>query len=181
VVASVSVNSAAKTVRMHLSVTPQDAQTTATVNGHALNLSNPVIVVPIDSPLELVVQNPTFRSVQRQFVIHSADVGDQKDWTMDVSLDPISAFGYLSIRTTPPADATITIDGKPWKKRTPFEREKLPTGSYTVHLSNDLLEMGRDLQIEIKDGEVTQPFDPDRADVHEVKLNALSRLPSSNK
>ena len=50
-----------------------------------------------------------------------------------------------------------------------------------MHLSNDLLEMGRDLQIEIKDGEVTQPFDPDRADSHEVKLNALSRLPGSVK
>ena len=157
-VATATVN-AGKTVRMRLSITPQDSQTVATVNGKAVNISNPVMVVPVDSPLELVVQNPTFRSVQRQFVINSADLGDQKEWTMDVSLDPISSFGYLSIRTTPPADATITIDGKAWKKRTPFEKEKLPVGTYTVHLSNDLLEMGRDIDVQIRDGEVSQPFD----------------------
>ena len=172
---------AAKTVRMHLNLTPQGGQASATVNGKPVNMSNPVMVVPVDSPLELVVQDPGFRTVQRQFVINSAELGDQKDWTMDVNLDPMSAFGYLSIRTTPPADATITINGTSWKKRTPFEKEKLPIGTYTVHLSNDLLEMGRDLQVEIKDGEVTQPFDPDRADSHEVKLNAQVRAPSSMK
>ena len=36
-------------------------------------------------------------------------------------------------------------------------------------------------KIEVKEGEVTQPSDPDRTDSHEVKLNAMTRVPGSVK
>jgi serine/threonine protein kinase len=166
---------AGRLVLLKLNIMPQGNSTTATINGKPVNMSNPSVSVPVDVPLELVVQNPSFNTVQRQFVVDSIQLGDQKEWTMDVQLDP-SNYGFLSLRTTAPADAKIIIDGKEWKKRTPFEKEKLPVGSYTVRLTNDLLEMDRTLTVEIKPGETAQPFDPDREAGREIKLN--SRVPA---
>jgi serine/threonine-protein kinase len=170
-----------KSVLVRLNISPPGNSTTATINGKSVNLSNPVISVPVDAPLELIVQNPMFKTVERQFVVDSAQLGGQSEWPLDIQMEPNSA-GYLSIKTTPSADATIMIDGKAWKKRTPFEKETLPVGKYTVKLTNDLLEMERTITVEVKQGEVTQPYDPDRELARELKLNMSSnRAPGSTK
>ncbi len=74
-----------------------------------------------------------------------------KEWLMDISLDPLR-FGYLTIRTTPSADASIMIEGSKWKKKTPIENEKLPIGSYSIQLSNEVLGMEKTVSVSIVEG-----------------------------
>jgi hypothetical protein len=74
---------------------------------------------------------------------------------MDVSLEPMQ-FGMLSLATTPSAEATIYMDGKPWVQKTPIENEKIPVGTYNVRLRNDLLGMEKTITISIQEGKITR-------------------------
>jgi len=165
-----------KQVTLHLNVTPQGSPGVAKVNGHIVRLNagngqSQTIVVPTDAPLELLVDNPGYKTITRDFVIESGQLAGQKDYTLDVQLEAAHS-GYLTIRTTPSADAVITSNGKTWKMRTPFEREALPTGTYTVKLRNDLLDMERSLTVQVKEGETSQPFDDEAS--RELKLGIVS-------
>ena len=142
---------ATKTIALHLNITPGGAGGTLTVNGKNVDLSNPVIPVHPDEPLELVVERPGFRVFNREFVLDSRQLGTLTEWLMDVPLEPVR-FGYVTIRTTPSAEATIMMDGKPWVKKTPIENEKLPVGFYTIKLSNDVLGMEKTVNISVQEG-----------------------------
>jgi serine/threonine protein kinase len=165
-----------KQVTLHLNVTPQGAPGIAKVNGHLVKLNSgngqsQTIVVPTDAPLELLVDDPGYKTITRDFVIESAQLNGQKDYTLDVQLEATHS-GYLTIKTTPSADAVISSkDGKTWKMRTPFERESLPAGTYSIKLRNDLLDMERVLTVQVKEGETSQPFDDETS--RELKLGIV--------
>ena len=55
-------------------------------------MANPVIVVPVDSPLELVVQNPTFRS--RAAPVRDQLGGSGRPERLDDGREPGSDFGF---------------------------------------------------------------------------------------
>ncbi|HLD99647.1 MAG TPA: serine/threonine-protein kinase [Bdellovibrionota bacterium] len=151
---------AAKAVLLHLNISPGGGGGTIAVNGISINPNNPVVQVPLDSALELSIERPGFRSFRREFVISSQEVGNQTDVPMDIQLDPVS-FGFLTVRSTPSGEATIVVqkaapglDLKPWVKKTPFENERLPAGSYIIKLRNLVLGMKKDIPITVQENKI---------------------------
>ncbi len=138
-------------------------QLTLQINGLTVNPSKP-IQVPLDKSIELVAQRPGYKTLKRVFTIESPLVaGGLKEWKMDLQLEPIQ-FGFLTIDTVPSADAKAVIDGKTWLKRTPFENEKLPVGTYTIHLVNELLGMEKSVSVTIQEGKVVTKSE--KLDIH---------------
>jgi hypothetical protein len=128
-----------------------------------LNPNNLVVRVPLDTPLVLTVDRRDFKPFKREFVLDSRQYGGLKDSLMDVPLDPLR-FGLLSVHTNPrTADAMIMMGDKPWVRRTPIENEKLPIGTYTIRLSNEVLGMEKTVTVTIRDGA--------NVDLGEVKLD----------
>ena len=75
-----------------------------------------------------------------------------REWLMDIQLEP-EKFGFLTLHTTPSSDAAIPLDGGvPWKRKTPLENEKLPVGSYTIRLTNEVLGMEKTVNVTIEEG-----------------------------
>ena len=140
-------------VTLRLNVTPAGGRPYLTVNGKAINIDNPLIKVPLDSPLELVADRSGYKPLRREFTIDSKQVAGAKEWKMDVPLEP-AKFGFLNIRTTPSADVTIMMDGRPWSKRTPLENEKFPVGVYTLKLTNEIVGMEKSITVSIQEGKV---------------------------
>jgi hypothetical protein len=137
-------------IRLRLQITPSGGSGTITLNGRSVDFSRPVMDVPLDSPLELVVEKPGYRSLRREFAIDSRQVGSMTEWQTEVALEP-SRFGYLSLRTTPTAEAVIIVDGAKWVRKTPINNEKLPVGNYTVRLVNEVLGMEKTVEVSIQE------------------------------
>jgi serine/threonine-protein kinase len=140
-----------KSIVLRLNVTPGGGGATVTVNGRPVDPNNPVVQVPLDAPLELVAERGGFKPFRREFVLESRQLNGLKEWLMDVQMEP-TRFGFLTIRTTPSADATIMIDGKPWVRKTPLENEKVPVGTYSIKLANDVLGMEKQVTVSVTDG-----------------------------
>ncbi|MEK6705848.1 MAG: serine/threonine-protein kinase [Bdellovibrionota bacterium] len=140
----------AKMVMLRLNVTPGGQTPKMLLNGNPVDPANPVVEVNLDTPLELLVQKNGYKSFTSQFVLDSRQVGSAKEWLKDVQLEPLT-FGFLSIKSTPSADAIIMIEGKPWVKKTPMENEKLPIGTYNIRLVNELLGMEKTITVSIEE------------------------------
>ncbi len=155
--ASVQEGPAAKFVLLRLNLIPVGGSPEIAINGKTLDVSNPSLQVPLDSPLELDVQRPGYKPFKREFVLDSAQVAGSKEWLMDVPLEPLH-FGFLTIHTTPSAEATLLIDGKPWTLQTPVENQKVPVGTYLIRLVNQVLGMEKSVSVTIQEGQLV-PLD----------------------
>ncbi|MBL7716810.1 MAG: serine/threonine protein kinase [Bdellovibrionales bacterium] len=142
-----------RAVVLKLNVVPGGGGFTVTLNGQSLDPDNLSVQVPLDSPLELVVNRNGFKPYRREFVIDSKQLNGAREWPVDVAMEP-TRFGFLTIRTTPMADAIILIEGKPWVRKTPLENEKLPVGTYQIRLVNEALGMEKSISVTISDGRV---------------------------
>jgi serine/threonine protein kinase len=126
---------------------------TVKVNQKVVTSDQPTLQLPMDSPLELTAEREGYRSLRREFVIDSRQVGDSNEMSMEVALEPLR-FGFLTLRTVPSADAFFSIDGREITKRTPLENEKFPVGTYEVRLVNELLGMEKRITLQIQEGKV---------------------------
>ncbi len=149
--ASLNAANNAKMIVLKLNISPISSGVSVQLNGQDLPAGTLTVPVALDSPLELIINRPEFKTFQSQFVVDSKQTTGLKEWVMDIALEPLH-FGYLTIHTTPSANATLMIDGTPWVKRTPLENEKLPVGRYQVQLSNEVLGMAKSLNIFIQEG-----------------------------
>ncbi len=140
-----------KSIYLRLNISPGGGSPAILVSGRAVDINNPVTIVPLDSPLELSIERTGYKPFKRDFVIDSRQVSGHNEWPAEIQLEP-ARFGFLTIHTTPSADATILIDGSPWKKKTPIENEKLPAGNYSIRLINDVLGMEKIVSITIQEG-----------------------------
>jgi hypothetical protein len=110
--------------------------------------------VPLDQTLELVADRAGYKRFRSEFFVDSHEVGALREWSKDVPMEP-NRFGFLSVHTTPSADAIIMIDeGRPWVKKTPFENEKVPVGTYTIRFVNELLGMEKKVTVKIIDNQI---------------------------
>ncbi len=139
-----------KKVLVKFNISPAGAATVS-LNGIPVDPTSLAADVRLDAPMELVVERPGYRTVRREFVLDSKQLNGLKEWAMDVQMEP-TRFGYVTIRTTPSANATIVIDGKPWVRPTPIENEKLPPGTYTVRLVNEVLGMEKTITVNVQEG-----------------------------
>ena len=142
-----------KGILLRINVTPAGGNLKISINGNSLDVSNPNIRVPLDSPLELSIDRLGFKPLRREFVLESRQVGALKEYPIEIQLEPIH-FGYLTIHTTPSADVTIMVDGSPWKHKTPIENEKFPIGTYTIQLSNEVLGMEKNVTATVEEGKL---------------------------
>ncbi|MFL5812773.1 MAG: serine/threonine protein kinase [Bdellovibrionia bacterium] len=140
----------AKDIVLKLNLTPGGGSPLIKLNGQSIDPDRAAVRVPMDTLLELSVERRGYKAVNRQFFIESSKVGDLGQWNMDVQLEP-SEFGTLYISTTPSAEAMILMDGKPWVKNTPFDKEiMLPVGTYLVQMTNKGLGMGKTIKVSIE-------------------------------
>ena len=144
-----------KAITLRLNIAPGGGGIALSLNGQKLDAENPLVQVPLDAPLELVADRAGYKPFRREFVLDSQQLSGIKEWLVDVQLEP-AHFGYLTIRTTPSADAVIMIDGKPWIRKTPLENEKLPVGSYSIRLVNDVLGMEKSVTVNVSEGRAIQ-------------------------
>jgi hypothetical protein len=142
-----------KTVNLHVKVLPVGGSPVISVNGMSLSGEDLKVIVPLDQTLELMVERAGYRAVRREFYIDSHQLNGANDHSIEVPLEAYS-YGKLSMRTTPSADALITIDGKLWSKRTPFENWQIPVGKHMVRLVNDVLGMEKNVNITVQEGRV---------------------------
>ncbi|MGK5081859.1 serine/threonine-protein kinase [Bdellovibrionota bacterium FG-1] len=140
-----------KSILLRLNVTPGGGGASVMLNGRPVDTSNPAVIVALDAPLELVAERGGYRSFKREFVLEARQVNGLKEWLMDVPMEPVS-FGFLTVHSTPSADATILLDGKPWVRKTPIENEKFPVGTYSIRLNNDVLGMEKTITVQIQEG-----------------------------
>jgi serine/threonine-protein kinase len=138
-----------KDIELKLNLPPISGNPVITLNGKRINPNNAMARVPMDTLLELSVESKGYKPFNRQFFIESSKVGDLDHWNMEVELEPFES-GTLYISTTPSAEAMILMDGKPWVKNTPFDKEiMLPVGTYLVQLTNKGLGMGKTIKVYI--------------------------------
>jgi hypothetical protein len=136
---------------------------TVTVNGKPMDLSKGAITVNLDEHIEMVVVRQGYKPFRTEFVVKPADVAGGKEFVRNIVLEPLK-FGYVTIRSTPSADAVISprdagggvrtpsSDLKPITLKTPIEGEKFPIGTYQVRLVNEVLGMEKNLTITVQEG-----------------------------
>ena len=127
--------------------------------------SNPVDLAqgaqaPIGEPLELVVDRPGFVSYRKEFTIKDSDLQENREYPVDVKLEPM-VYGTFTLSTVPElADVKIvSLDqGAGGVQRavvlkTPVYQEKLAVGRYKVLVKNEILNVERVFQIEVNEGD----------------------------
>ncbi len=158
------VNPQGKSARIKLRFFPDGnlSRTRATINSQPVDLAGGEFPVAVGDPLELVVDRPGFVTYRKEFTVKDTDLVDGKDFNLDVKLEPM-VYGTLTLSTVPDlADVTIVsldqgASGNLQKSvilKTPIYREKLPVGHYRVIIRNDLLNVEKTFQIEVKQGDV---------------------------
>ena len=161
-------------IALMLKVMPGIQGATIQLNGHTVRaVASTPIRVGIGQSLQLSINRPGFKPLVRDFVVDAARARGLREWPVEVALEP-EQFGYLSIHSTPSADAVLiaaeparqpgawasnsgaggSVSGVPWNRRTPFEREKVPVGTYNVKLTNEVLGMEKVITVTVKEGKV---------------------------
>ncbi|MEW6055639.1 MAG: serine/threonine-protein kinase [Bdellovibrionota bacterium] len=141
------------TVVLRFNVTPIGLGTVIRVSGQTLDSSG-ITNAPVDKPLEVIVERDGFRTFAKTMTINSKKISDAKEYTIDVALEP-AKFGYVTIKTTPSADALISIDGIEQRWATPISRKRVPVGTYRVRLVNAVLGMEKEVKFTVKEDRFT--------------------------
>jgi hypothetical protein len=113
-----------------------------------------IFSVPLDKPLVITVERDGFRTFHTALTIDSAKFAGKTEYPIDVVLQE-AKFGYVSIKTTPSADAVLTIDGVEEKWTTPVSRKRVPVGQYKVKLVNSLLGMEKEVSFSVSEDRFT--------------------------
>jgi hypothetical protein len=175
---NLNISGAQDLVTLYLDIQPPGKAGVVRVNGVSVNTDEfkkgklPGVRVAANSRVEIDIDNPDqgFRRIHREFVIDSTQVNAEHETTNIIKMEPAQS-GYLTIKTSPTSDVVI-FDGsgkQVWRGTTAsFEKKNFPVGLYTVRLTNELLDMKKELSVEIKDGETTAPYNDEVS--HEIKL-----------
>ena len=142
-----------KSVLLKLNISPGGIAPEVTLQGASFDRAKGALVL-LDAPLELNAVRAGYKPLRKEFTLESRMYGSQPEVLLDVAMEPIH-FGFLTLRSTPTADAVISIDGEEWHKKTPFESEVLPLGRYKITLKNSSLGMGKVIEVDISEGKVS--------------------------
>lgn len=138
-------------IALRLNLFPKGAGTRVRINGRELSSDRAAVSIRPDVPVVVEVSRPGYFSYRREFVVRADEAPASREWPMDITLEP-QRFGFLTIRTTPSADAIFAIEGMRVKERTPLEKRKIPVGTYHIRLVNDVLGMEKVVTVQVQDG-----------------------------
>jgi serine/threonine protein kinase len=180
--APVTQNPAGKLASLKLHLFPDGdlSRTRVTVNSVPYDLNRGGSPISMNDLVALVIERPGFVTFRKEFTIKDGDLVNGHEYDLDVKLEPM-VYGTFTLSTQPEiADVTIisldqgTSGGsqKPVVLKTPIYQEKLPVGHYKVVVKNEILNVEKVFQIEIKEG--------DRMVKNSVPLEP-SRLPANNR
>jgi hypothetical protein len=140
-----------KTIQLRLNLIPGVTQAKIILNNSPIDSNYAAAQVPLDIPLVLQVESPGYKPYRKDFTLASKELNGLREWPIEVALEP-AHFGTLTIHTVPSADAILQVGGAQWRKKTPVENEKIAVGTYSLQLINDILGMGKTLNITIEEG-----------------------------
>ena len=115
----------------------------------------------VGEPLDVTVEHPDFMTYHKEFVVQSSELQVNGEYVMDIVLEP-KVFGSFSLTTIPEiAEVEIIsadpsragVQQKPVLFPTPIYGQKLPVGSYRIIIKNKILNVGKVLYIDVKEGE----------------------------
>jgi serine/threonine-protein kinase len=149
-----STNFGSSSIALRLKITPAGGHPVIKINGAATAPSSGLTVpVPLDKAVTLTVEREGFETYTKSLMFESARLAGMRDLPMDVELIP-SHYGFLSVYTTPSAEAIILIEGGEERIQTPFSGKRLPVGRYKIRLENKLLGMSKELDTVIEENRV---------------------------
>ena len=65
-------------------------------------------------------------------------------------------YGLLKVQTGTSAEVTIMVQGIPWTLLTPIEGERLPVGTYSIRVVNQIRNVRRDFVVKIEEGKIKE-------------------------
>jgi serine/threonine protein kinase len=147
--------------KIHFLVFPDGGQKKARVSLNSVDLSpaNRSAEFAVGEPLDVSVEHPDFMSFHKEFVVQSSDLQPNGDYVMEIHLEP-KVYGIFSLSTIPELAEVefVNLDQgqggggeKTVKFTTPIYEQKLPVGNYRVIIRNKMLNVGKVLQIEVKE------------------------------
>ena len=140
-----------KTIQLRLNISPGISQAIISLNGTQIDSNYPIVQAPMDTPLSLRIDSPGFKVFRKEFTLESRQLNGLREWPMEVALEA-GHFGTLTIHSVPSAQVTMTVNDAAWKRSTPVENEKIPVGTYTVQLTNEILGMEKSLSVTVEEG-----------------------------
>lgn len=134
---------------------------TVKVNGLKARVERDQVKVPINSPLKVELSKFGYAPVSLQTIVESA--ADPK--AFEVKFTPLPG-GQLTMIITPPVDVILirktdengrsVASEEVLKTRTPIDSMQLPAGKYRAILKNSILGIEKEMNFEIKTGQVKQ-------------------------
>lgn len=157
-------------VMLKVGISPPGVGSTIRINGALVDASG-LATVPTEREVELTVERDGFRTYREKFTLHASDLAGRKEASKEVALQP-AKFGFISIKTTPRADAVVSIDGAEEKWSTPVSRKRIPVGTYKVKLVNSLLGMEKEITFTVGEDRFTNIDE-------RLQVNDAQRTPGS--
>ncbi len=137
-------------IALKLTWQPIGRDTKVTLNGAAVDAASATVVVSLDTPLNIVAERVGYKRKEIDFVIQKNQIGQSKEWPYEIQLEP-EKQGFLSIRSSPSADIRIQIGNDEFIKKTPIENERVPAGHAVIVFENNLLQMGKKVQVDVQE------------------------------
>ena len=140
-----------KTILLKSNIQPPGGDPVVLINEKQVDAANPAATIKLDAPVTISVERRGYKPVHNEFYVEAAAVVGRRELSRDILMEPVR-FGFLTLHSTPNADAKIMIDGKDNPYKTPMEAVKLPAGAYTVRLRNEVLGMETSVTVNIEEG-----------------------------
>ncbi len=149
-------------VNVIVQVHPVSFMNQITVNGQVATAG--VASAAVGEDVSVVVERDGYATYRKTHKLLAADVNENNEIILNVQLGE-AKFGYLSLKSSPSADAYITLNGVEEHYVLPMSRKRIPIGRHRVRLVNAALGVEKVIDIEVKE---------DRFESVEVKLSGNS-------
>ncbi len=135
-------------VRLNIIPLAVGTETSVKINGAAVDALAAVARVTVGSQFDVEVVREGYRPYRKQITVTEGMLSGKEEWVEDVQLHE-AKYGFVSLKTSPSADAYFEMDGVQEKITTPFSRKRMAVGSYKVKLVNDALGMEKMITVNV--------------------------------
>ena len=156
-IASPTLEKSDTAVQVLLNILPPGLGTQIRVNGRLIQDEASTATLELSSmkPFSVSISRPGFQdwfgSLDPTQLRKS--IGNQP--AADVRMIP-KRYGLLKVQTGTSAEVTIMVQGIPWTLLTPIEGERLPVGTYSIRVVNQIRNVRRDFVVKIEEGKIKE-------------------------